>query len=283
MLFALQLLLLVSLAALRSVASFTRPSVTISKTAGRSRQKRQRSSVVVVDALDVRNANSGSSIAIPFLPCPPVLSECSSLAGNVGFDPLKLAKSQDDLLMFREMEVKHGRLAMLVRKQFAWLCWLPAPLLAVRISDQCYILSFPVIQAAAGWPVLEILDRPLADDLGMPALLAEGGRAPSLLNGGMEAVSPAFWGMCLGLTAAIDLYGVERSRSGDPSYFPGNLGFDPLGFYPSGTGGRKRMELAEIKHGRTAMMAVAGYAAQEYFTELGVVEETPLFFVPIVS
>jgi hypothetical protein len=30
-------------------------------------------------------------------------------------------------------------------------------------------------------------------------------------------------------------------------------------------------------------MAVAGYAAQEYFTELGVVEETPLFFFPIVS
>lgn len=129
----------------------------------------------------------------------------------------------------------------------------------------------------------EILDRPLADELGMPVLLAEGGRAPSLVNGGMEAVSPVWWGMCLGLTAAIDLYGVEKSRSGDPAYFPGNLGFDPLSFYPSDTGGRKRMELAEIKHGRTAMMAVVGYAAQEYVTELGVVDETPLFFFPLLS
>jgi Chlorophyll A-B binding protein len=129
----------------------------------------------------------------------------------------------------------------------------------------------------------EILDRPIADDLGMPVLLAEGGRAPSMFNGGMEAVSPVWWGMCLGLTAAIDLYGVDKSRSGDPAYFPGSLGFDPLGLYPSETGGRKRMELAEIKHGRTAMMAVAGYAAQEYVTGLGVVEETRLFFFPIAS
>jgi Chlorophyll A-B binding protein len=104
-----------------------------------------------------------------------------------------------------------------------------------------------------------------------------------MFNGGMEAVSPVWWGMCLGLTAAIDLYGVDKSRSGDPAYFPGNLGFDPLGLYPSETGGRKRMELAEIKHGRTAMLTVAGYAAQEYVTGLGVVEETRLFFFPIAS
>jgi Chlorophyll A-B binding protein len=120
MLLALQLLL--GLSALRSVASFT--SSSRSPETATPHQKRRRATVV--EALVDAKANSsrstdrsvGSSIAIPFLPFPPVLSECS-LAGNVGFDPLGLAKSQVDLLMYREIEVKHGRLAMLVRKQAA--------------------------------------------------------------------------------------------------------------------------------------------------------------------
>jgi hypothetical protein len=56
-------------------------------------------------------------------------------------------------------------------------------------------------------------------------VLDETDRVPSLLNGGLEKVSPAWWGFCVGLTAAIDMYGVAKSRSGDPNYFPGNLGF----------------------------------------------------------
>lgn len=115
----------------------------------------------------------------------------------------------------------------------------------------------------------------------MPELLADGGRAPSLLNGGMGSVSPVWWGICLGLTAAIDLYANEKAKYSGDDYFPGNLGFDPFRFYPPDASGRKRMELAEIKHGRLAMVAAAGFATQEYVTKLGVVEETPLFFFPI--
>lgn len=54
------------------------------------------------------------STAIPFLKCPEVLVE-SNLAGNVGFDPLGFVKSHDDLMTYREAEIKHARLAMLVR------------------------------------------------------------------------------------------------------------------------------------------------------------------------
>jgi Chlorophyll A-B binding protein len=54
------------------------------------------------------------SIAIPFLKCPEVLVD-SDLAGNVGFDPAGFAKNEDDLIFFREAEIKHARLAMLVR------------------------------------------------------------------------------------------------------------------------------------------------------------------------
>lgn len=43
------------------------------------------------------------------------------------------------------------------------------------------------------------------------------------------------------------------------------------------------MELAEIKHGRVAMVATGGFAAQEYATQMGVVDETPYFFVPLTE
>jgi hypothetical protein len=110
---------------------------------------------------------------------------------------------------------------------------------------------------------------------------------PSLLNGGLDAISPLWWGFCLGLTAAIDLKGVQNTRylgAGDDSiggeYFPGNYGFDPFNLYPADEEGQHRMQLAEIKHGRLSMLAVTGFAFQEYVSGLGVVDETPVFFQP---
>lgn len=135
--------------------------------------------------------------------------------------------------------------------------------------------------AAAGWPLSEVLDRKIADAFGLESLLDAYDRAPSLLNGGLQRVSPIWWGTCLGLTAAIDLDAISKSRKGDEDYFPGNLDFDPLGLYPPDEEGRARMELAEIKHGRLAMLAVTAFALQEWVTNLGVVDETPLFFFPI--
>lgn len=187
------------------------------------------------------------SQSLPFLVCPSALADCNELAGNVGFDPLGLAKNKEQLWEFREAEIKHARLAML---------------------------------AAAGYPLSELYDRQIAEYFNMQALVDGTDRAPSFLNGGLERVSPVWWGFCLGMTAAIDLYGVAKARSGDPTYFPGNLGFDPVGLYPSDRKGRMRMELAEIKHGRLAMLAIGGFIVQEYVTKVGVVKETPFFFVP---
>eukprot|EP00977_Amphora_coffeiformis_P010508 scaffold2476_cov193-Amphora_coffeaeformis.AAC.3 len=187
------------------------------------------------------------SPAIPFLECPPVLVDCT-MAGNVGFDPLGFAKTEEDLMVMRESEIRHARLAML---------------------------------AAAGWPLSELLDRHIADFFGLDSILDAYDRAPSLLNGGLERVSPIWWGTCLGLTAAIDLDAIAKARSGDPEYFPGNLGFDPLNLFPPDEEGRARMELAEIKHGRLSMIAVAAFALQEYVTSLGVIDETPFFFFPL--
>ncbi len=187
------------------------------------------------------------SQSIPFLARPKFLK--MELAGDVGFDPLGFAKNADILLEYREAEIKHSRLAML---------------------------------AAVGWPASELYDVKVANLLHKAPILDATDRVPSLFNGGMDKISPVYWGFVLGLSAAIDLYGVSRARSVE-GYIPGDLGFDPLGLYPpeSDEEGRKNMQLAEIKHGRLAMIAVTAFSVQEFVTGEGIVDETPLFFKPI--
>ena len=165
--------------------------------------------------------------------------------------------------------------------------------------NHAHIHLSPPLQAAAGWPISELFDKPLAAELNLTPILDSADRVPSLLNGGMDSISPLWWGFCLGLTAAIDLKGIKRSRyadidasittNGDESsnaapnedyYLPGDFGFDPLNLYPSDTEGQQRMQLAEIKHGRLSMIAVTGFAVQEAVSKVGVVDETPAFFQP---
>merc|ERR1719503_469223 len=96
----------------------------------------------------------------------------NSMVGDKGFDPLGFADSVEKLRIYREAELKHGRLAML---------------------------------AALGWPVSEALDKPIAAALGMK----------SLLNGGLEAVSPLFWAGVLAFSAATELYATKiQKRAG---------------------------------------------------------------------
>jgi hypothetical protein len=41
------------------------------------------------------------------------------------------------------------------------------------------------------------------------------------------------------------------------------------------------MELAEIKNGRLAMIAITGFAFQEFVQQYAVVDQTPLLFKPV--
>lgn len=184
---------------------------------------------------------SGST---PFMARSSVLD--GTLAGDVGFDPLGFSKDKAVLMQYREAEIKHARLAML---------------------------------AAAGWPVSELLNRKLAVAFNAPAIIDETRRAPSIPNGGLGKISPVFWVACLLAASLIELYGLSKTKGAD--YFPGNLGFDPLGLYPKDPAGQRRMQLAEIRNGRLAMIAITSFAFQEYVTKLGVVEETPFFFKPL--
>jgi hypothetical protein len=174
-------------------------------------------------------------------------------AGEWNFDPLGFSKVNSlnsfglTKFFMRESEIKHGRLAML---------------------------------AAFGWPVAELLDRPLAKVFGMQPIVDDAGRSPSILNGGLDKVSPIFWVSILGAAFVIDMIQINKANADDPEYFPGNIGWDPLGLYPKDEAGQKAMQAKEIRNGRLAMIAITAFAAQEYVTSLGVVEETPVFFKP---
>lgn len=179
--------------------------------------------------------------------------------GYYGFDPLGLASTPEKLKKYSEAEIKHGRLAML---------------------------------AAAGWPLSEVLHKNFAEISSSPVLLQPGqvcqnagecveglSRAPSVLNGGLDQVSPVYWGIVLIASAGIEVFASKLVGQ----RAPGDLGFDPLRILKGKSDiDVKRMKLAEIKHSRLAMLAITGFAIQEYATQTAVVNETPEFFKPVL-
>ena len=50
------------------------------------------------------------------------------------------------------------------------------------------------------------------------------------------------------------------------NYYPGDLGFDPLGLKPQDAAGFANMQAKELSNGRLAMLAAAGFMAQELAT-----------------
>jgi len=139
----------------------------------------------------------------------------------------------------RNAEIKHARLAML---------------------------------AAAGWPLAELLN-------GQSMRFATNGRAPSLFNGHLLDFWPALL-IFFGGLSYLELTTKDKIKDGD-------FGFDPLGIgdgklYPSNSvpnvGDIEALKLAELKNGRAAMMAITGFAVQEFFWGKPVTELTPIFF-----
>lgn len=170
------------------------------------------------------------------------------MPGDVGFDPLGFAQDEYSLRNYREAEIKHARLAML---------------------------------AAAGWPLSELFDKKIAVALSLEPALNSADRAPSVLNGGLDKISPIYWLAVLAIAGAIDVFGIRQQAK--PGYIAGNLGFDPLGLMPKDEDGKKWMQTAELKNGRLAMIAITAFAVQEAVTKLGVVNETPIFFKPLLT
>ena len=153
-----------------------------------------------------------------------------------------------DLVYMREAEIKHSRLAML---------------------------------AVIGWPIAELLDKPLSDAVGLPTLLTKTGESPSLLNGGLEKVAVSYWVAIISLAGIIEIENMKMKDEKGKNYLPGDCNFDPLNFFPKDKSGQMAMMTKEIKHGRIAMMAILGFVVQEAIYNQPVVAETPFFFHPL--
>jgi hypothetical protein len=149
-----------------------------------------------------------------------------------------------------------------------------------RISPLCLDST----QAAAGWPLSELFDKKLAYLLGAKPLLVFQDRVPSVLNGGLSRTPAAFWAATLGVAFAIETLSLMRSSSAEKAggdYVPGDLAFDPLGLSGK-TVEEKHYKLeAELFNGRLAMLAITGFAVQEWWTVNSVINQTPIFFKPM--
>lgn len=162
-----------------------------------------------------------------------------------GFDPFGLSNkiTLDEIKRYREAEVTHGRVAML-----ATLGFLVGerfhPLFNAGNEEILGIYSLGYVRQ-----VLPTFFEVLAISIGILEL----GRA---LTGWR---SPAKRG--------------PGGNEGDwlnEDYYPGDIGFDPLGFKPVGAVEFEKMQTKELQNGRLAMLGIAGFVAQE------LVEPTPV-------
>jgi len=160
------------------------------------------------------------------------------------FDPLGFAEKADEatLKRYREAELTHGRVAMLASVGF---------LVGEKVEGSSFLFD-----AQITGPAITHLAQ-------VPAL---------------------FWVL---LTIAIGASEQKRAEIGwvEPenvpvgqagllrdTYIPGNLGFDPLGLMPEDPEEFAIMQTKELQNGRLAMLAAAGFMAQELADGKGIIE-----------
>ena len=160
------------------------------------------------------------------------------------FDPLGLAEkaNENTLKRYREAEITHGRVAML---------------------------------AALGFLAGEAVE-------GSSFLWDASVKGPAITH--LSQVPPVFWAL---LTIFIGAAEQKRAEMGwvDPKdvpvdqpgllrkdYTPGDIGFDPLKLKPSDPDALNELATKELQNGRLAMLAAAGFIAQEMVNGKGILE-----------
>ena len=164
------------------------------------------------------------------------------------FDPLNFGAKADEMTLkrYREAELTHGRVAML---------------------------------AAVGFLVGEAVE-------GSSFLFDSSIQGPAISH--LAQVPAPFWVL---LTIAIGASEQKRAETGwvDPKdvpvgkagllkadYTPGDIGFDPLGLKPADAEELIVMQTKELQNGRLAMLAAAGFMAQELVDGKGIFEHFQL-------
>ena len=183
----------------------------------------------------VRMQEAGPGDAAEASPTPPQFSvmDLPGISGPLGFfDPAGFSTdaSEGKIKFYREVELKHGRVAMLaslgflVGEQFH-------PLFGGNIDVPSYI-AFQETPLQTFWPAVIVL-LSIVEVFSVFSFNSPFGGEP--------------WSI----------------RS---DYESGDLGFDPIGLKPSDAVEYKEMATKEINNGRLAMIAIAGMVGQELAT-----------------
>ena len=159
------------------------------------------------------------------------------------FDPLGLAEkaNENTLKRYREAEVTHGRVAMLAVIGF---------FVGEAVEGSSFLFDAQITGPAITHP-LQIPD-------GWDALIVTFIGAAEAQRAQIGWVDPA--------NASYDQPGLLRD-----DYYPGDIGFDPLGIRPEDPEELDTMITRELQNGRLAMLAAAGFLAQEAVDNLGIV------------
>ena len=169
-----------------------------------------------------RPATTRVTMEVPFVETLPGIS------GPLGFfDPADL--SDGKVRYYREVEVKHSRMAMLAAVGFP-LAEQWHPLFAT--DDVPSFSAFQQTPLQTFWPVV----------VGVIAVLE------------VFSIFPAF---------------VDPNTEGwaiKSDHVAGDFGFDPLGLKPTDAAELKEMQTKELNNGRLAMIAIAGMVVQEGVT-----------------
>ncbi len=164
------------------------------------------------------------------------------------FDPLGLADKADEMTLkrYREAELTHGRVSMLAVVGF---------LVGEAVESKTFLFNGEVT-------------------------------GPAITH--LPQVNPIFW---LALTVGIAKAETTRAQIGwvEPkdvpfdqpgllrdAYVPGDIGFDPLGLKPQDAEELATMQTKELQNGRLAMLAAAGFLAQELVNGQGIIENLGL-------
>jgi len=160
------------------------------------------------------------------------------------FDPLDFASQADELTLkrYREAEVTHGRVSMLAVVGF---------LVGEKVEGSSFLFDATI-------------------------------KGPAITH--LAQVPTIFWGLLLIAIGSTELYRAQVafvSPSDVPTgqqglmredHYPGDIGFDPLGLKPEDPEEFNLMVTKELQNGRVAMLAAAGFLAQELTDGKGIIE-----------
>merc|ERR1719502_1895732 len=151
--------------------------------------------------------------------------------GELNFDPAGFleGKSEVEVNRYRECEITHGRVGMLASLGFL-------------VQEK-----FHPLFSGDGGPAIDQIPQ-------LPVWLW------AVMLGGIGAAESKR--IAVGW-AELDPETSKAPSALKESYYPGDLGFDPLGLKPSDPAELRMMQEKELSHCRLAMIAAAGFLAQE--------------------